>query len=72
MTWLMPIAVRSHRPSSRRSCDTPELYHAFDMEPDVAVKPREVMPQGARTLPAAYYTDTTYFRREMERLRGPA
>ena len=40
----------------------------FVMESDVAVKPREVMPEGARTLPAAYYTDETYFRREMERL----
>ena len=40
------------------------------METDVVVKPRDVMPEGARTLPAAYYTDETYFRREMERLFG--
>ena len=38
------------------------------METDVVVKPRDVMPEGARTLPAVYYTDDTYFRREMERL----
>ena len=40
------------------------------MDPDVVVKPRDVMPHGARTLPAAYYTDETYFRREMDRLFG--
>ena len=38
------------------------------METDVVVKPRDVMPQGASTLPAPFYTDTTYFRREMESL----
>ena len=38
------------------------------MDTDLVVKPRDVMPEGARTLPAAYYTDATYFRREMERL----
>ena len=38
------------------------------METDVVVKPREVMPQGASTLPAPFYTDETYFQREMERL----
>jgi glycine betaine catabolism A len=38
------------------------------METDVVVKPREVMPQGASTLPAPFYTDETYFRREMESL----
>jgi Rieske 2Fe-2S family protein len=37
---------------------------------DVVVKPRDVMPQGATTLPAAYYVDTEYFRREMEALFG--
>ena len=42
----------------------------FIMEPDVAVKPREVMPERALTLPAVYYTDEAYFRREMERLFG--
>jgi glycine betaine catabolism A len=35
---------------------------------DVVVKPRDVMPQGATTLPAAYYVDAGYFRREMEAL----
>ena len=38
------------------------------MDSDLVVKPRDVMPEGARTLPAAYYTDATYFRRELERL----
>jgi Rieske 2Fe-2S family protein len=38
------------------------------METDVVVKPRDVMPHGASTLPAAFYTDGTYFQREMERL----
>ena len=38
------------------------------METDLVVKPRDVMPQGASTLPAAFYTDDTYFRREMDRL----
>ena len=33
-------------------------------------KPRDVMPQGARTLPAEYYVDPAYFRREMEALFG--
>ena len=35
---------------------------------DVTVKPRDVMPDSARTLPARYYIDRTYFEREMERL----
>ena len=38
------------------------------MDSDVIVKPREVMPDGATTLPAPYYADDTYFRREMEAL----
>ena len=38
------------------------------METDVVVKPREVMPQGASTLPAPFYTDPAYFRREMDSL----
>jgi Rieske 2Fe-2S family protein len=38
------------------------------MEPDVIVKPREVMPEGATTLPARFYVDDAYFRREMEAL----
>jgi Rieske 2Fe-2S family protein len=38
--------------------------------PDMVVKPREVMPQGATTLPAAYYVDEEYFRREMSVLFG--
>jgi Rieske 2Fe-2S family protein len=35
---------------------------------DVVVKPRDVMPAGARTLPAEYYTGAAYFGREMESL----
>ena len=38
------------------------------METDVLVKPREVMPHGASTLPAPFYIDPAYFRREMESL----
>ena len=38
------------------------------MEADVVVKPRDVMPTGARTLPAAYYTDRAYYHREMDAL----
>src|SRR6185436_7456177 len=37
---------------------------------DVNVKPREVMPAGALTLPAKYYVEVDYFTREMERLFG--
>jgi Rieske 2Fe-2S family protein len=40
------------------------------MESDVVVKPREVMPAGASTLPAAYYTDEQYYRRELNALFG--
>jgi Rieske 2Fe-2S family protein len=36
--------------------------------PDVVVKPRDVMPSGATTLPAEYYTSVEYFEREMESL----
>ena len=39
-------------------------------DPDIIIKPRDVMPAGAVTLPAAYYTDPAYFRTEMERLFG--
>jgi Rieske 2Fe-2S family protein len=38
------------------------------MEPDVVVKPRDVMPQGATTLSAPFYTDAAFFRREMDAL----
>jgi Rieske 2Fe-2S family protein len=37
---------------------------------DIVIKPREVMPAGARTLPAPYYVDAAMFRREMEMLFG--
>jgi glycine betaine catabolism A len=37
-------------------------------DPDVIVKPRELMPETARTLPAKYYVDESFFARELERL----
>jgi phenylpropionate dioxygenase-like ring-hydroxylating dioxygenase large terminal subunit len=37
-------------------------------ETDIVVRPREVMPSGAHTLPAAYYVDEQYFAREMDAL----
>ena len=40
------------------------------MEADVVVKGREIMPEGASTLPACFYTDETYFQREMRELFG--
>src|SRR5687767_3033138 len=38
------------------------------MDADVVVKPRAVMPPGATTLPAAFYTDGALFRKEMDAL----
>jgi Rieske 2Fe-2S family protein len=35
---------------------------------DVIIKPRDVMPVAARTLPAPYYVDRQHFEREMDRL----
>ena len=35
---------------------------------DLVVKPRDVMPTGASTLPAAYYVDAEFFKREMDTL----
>ena len=37
-------------------------------DPDVVVKPRDVMPAGASTLPAPFYTDPAYFERELDAL----
>ncbi len=34
----------------------------------IVVKPREVMPEGASTLPAPFYTDAAYFAREIDAL----
>jgi Rieske 2Fe-2S family protein len=34
----------------------------------IVVKPRDVMPDGARTLPAPFYTDAEYFNRELDAL----
>ena len=39
--------------------------------PDLVVKPRDVMPEGARTLPARYYTDPALLERGARRLFGP-
>ena len=36
----------------------------------ITVKPRDVMPAVARTLPAAYYVDPHFFKREMDALYG--
>src|SRR3954468_20650133 len=72
MTWLMPIAVRSQRPSSRRSSATAVscIMKAAMEQGQVVVKPRDVMPEGARTLPARYYTDPALFNRELDGLFG--
>ena len=35
---------------------------------DVVVKPRDVMPEGAKTLPAAFYVSREYFDRELDAL----
>jgi glycine betaine catabolism A len=37
---------------------------------DIAIKPRDVMPEGATTLPAEYYVSPEFFRRELERMFG--
>jgi len=39
---------------------------------EVAVKPRDVMPEGARTLPARYYTDPALLQAELDRTRSLA
>ena len=36
----------------------------------IAVKPRATMPEGARTLPARYYTDVELYKAEMDRMFG--
>src|SRR5262245_32429474 len=93
----MPIAVRSQRPSSRRSAGSDlarrdglliyqyqyqyqyryqaQVVSSHFMGPDdsrsdsgIVVKPRDLMPAAARTLPARYYTDTSYFDREIDLL----
>jgi glycine betaine catabolism A len=35
---------------------------------DVVIKPRDVMPEGATTLPAEYYVSQAFFQRELERM----
>ena len=39
-------------------------------EGTIAVKPRDVMPETAKTLPARYYTDPALFQRELDDLFG--
>jgi glycine betaine catabolism A len=39
-------------------------------DPGAAIKPRDVMPAGACTLPARYYTDPLLFQRELDGLFG--
>jgi len=39
-------------------------------ESSISIKPRDIMPEGARTLPARYYTDPALFRVEMDELFG--
>jgi phenylpropionate dioxygenase-like ring-hydroxylating dioxygenase large terminal subunit len=46
------------------------LVNAMAQPSDIVVKPRDVMPQGARTLPAPYYVSLEYFKREMDELFG--
>ena len=36
----------------------------------VTIKPRDVMPDGARTLPARYYTDPALLKKELDGLFG--
>jgi Rieske 2Fe-2S family protein len=40
------------------------------MDDAVTIKPRDTMPEGARTLPAHYYTDPAGLRRELDGLFG--
>src|SRR3954470_12567096 len=60
ITWLTPIAVRSHRPSARFSVVMPaELYHDGRRRP-----PSESMHT---TLPRRFYADSDFYRAELER-----
>ena len=47
---------------------TAQGFNMIEGEREVVVKPREVMPAGARTLPARFYTDAEYFSRELDAL----
>ena len=59
---------------------TARLYHFRSKEntrndpmsqpTDLITKPRDVMPAGAATLPARYYVDADFFKREMDALFG--
>src|SRR5690242_17285604 len=60
MTWLMPMAVRSQRPSARRSvvigC---RLYHERSAE--MATRALHT------TLPRRFYADPAFYRAELDR-----
>jgi Rieske 2Fe-2S family protein len=48
---------------------TVRLYHERLMQDtEIVVKPRDVMPEGSRTLPAEYYVSGEYFARELDTL----
>jgi Rieske 2Fe-2S family protein len=40
----------------------------IDGRSEIVVKPRAIMPEGARTLPARFYTEAAYFNRELDAL----
>ena len=45
------------------------MYHEVLMpDTEIVVKPRDVMPEGAQTLPAQYYVSREYFARELDML----
>src|SRR5262249_16871891 len=67
MTWLMPIAVRSHRPSARTSFVIGgRLYHerSADRSPGSRGSIERTMPS---TLPRRFYADPDFYRAELER-----
>src|SRR4051795_13472592 len=61
--WLYHGRAPSREHPARPGPRFPKMADA-----DIIIKPRDVMPAGAFTLPAAYYTDPSYFRTEMDRL----
>ena len=62
---------RSHlfSPCDHLSSSRPQTAWSTSMQDaDITIKPRDVMPAGATTLPAEFYTDQARFRVEMDRL----
>jgi Rieske 2Fe-2S family protein len=55
--------IKSFQPAGN-----PMPGHTPMQDAEVSVKPRDVMPEGATTLPAEFYTDEARFRFEMEQL----